>query len=511
MTIPLESLKQRIAKLINPEWYVELFAIALERSNGNASNAFEIADGVYKEMPRAPKQEDSAKLQKPLVKPSRLSKFYGEYRIKNGFTGKKEDSIGRTQCYTSGQHVACNTNSDSPTSSDASSSTPAEPKKSEREEWDGSIEQDAVDNLGHPRYVTSWDFYDNGGRPYHQHIYVVEGKYNPFPDDEDFNPITVFRWESLRSGNTTDSGEWTKDRNEALRGGRKYAEENHQEEPPEDEESEDEEFEDEEFQDEEFDDDKFEPSDEKHRKMEADARKIFESIDEKELAVLLGIPGKPGEFTISKSDVKKYKSPYPADGTPDEDAYGVTVSIQHPSLEECNRFVGIDADGKKFIKNEILVIKKEGRGGLGAQIFSSEVENAKKLGYSYIKTHAAGNYGSLMNGYYTWPLFGYDQDVKELRGSLLKRVSNTFPSAVSVQDIFDMDDIKLPDSAVAKIKENRWKLDDARKKPRKNLDKISGADWWLTFGGDLYDAKFNLEKESRSLACLKNYRESTKG
>ena len=54
MTVPLELLKRRIAKLSNPEWYVELFAIALEESKNDVSKAFIIADGAYKEMPSPP-------------------------------------------------------------------------------------------------------------------------------------------------------------------------------------------------------------------------------------------------------------------------------------------------------------------------------------------------------------------------------------------------------------------------------------------------------------------------
>lgn len=77
-----------------------------------------------------------------------------------------------------------------------------------------------------------------------------------------------------------------------------------------------------------------------------------------------------------------------------------------------------EATGKLIIDNESLFISKDARGkGLGASIFGRQVKAGINAGASAIQCEAARGEG--MNGYYTWPRFGYDAPIPEkLRATL---------------------------------------------------------------------------------------------
>lgn len=186
---------------------------------------------------------------------------------------------------------------------------------------------------------------------------------------------------------------------------------------------------------------------------------------------LLGIPS-GGKV----KDKFNHKMEHGLRGSPQNGAEGIMVEIEHPKLVNCERFMGIDADGEKFIHNELLEVKKEFRkSGIGSQLFADEVKNAAAKGFKYIHTEAAGYPGHTMNGYYTWPRLGYDETLESLnryKPALVEDIRNEFPGADSVLDVFDME---------------------------------GGREWWKENGDSLRNAKFDLAEGSRSRQVLDDY------
>lgn len=85
-----------------------------------------------------------------------------------------------------------------------------------------------------------------------------------------------------------------------------------------------------------------------------------------------------------------------------------------------------------------------------------------------------------MNGYYTWPRFGYDQSLTDPQGiepdvaSIYQEARNRFPDAKTVLDIFSTSE---------------------------------GRQWWKENGTDMLNAKFDLTSQSRSMTILGAYME----
>ena len=156
------------------------------------------------------------------------------------------------------------------------------------------------------------------------------------------------------------------------------------------------------------------------------------------------------------------------------------ISIRHPLLSEpAERTLGIDADGKKYIHNDLLKLKDKGKGP-GLKIFASQVEHAIRHGFDRIECHAAGGQGYKgdWSGYYVWPLYGYDQKISQLESGddeerkCAAGLRKAFPEAESILDL---------------------------------MDTPEGAKWWSENGTGLRDAVFDLKEGSRSLKVLRAY------
>ena len=302
-----------------------------------------------------------------------------------------------------------------------------------------------------------------------------------------------YRWTTRRH----DDGEWTLDRDQAVRDGEEYAEENHVE-PEEEEEEEEESPEYEDTGGDKFDVAKLPPP--KKRDVSLAGEKLSRSaarfevaagVDEGEVDALAGkvfggaspeenrralvaCLGMPDDATVRASRAGDYQTLF-SDDKPMRGAVGVRVSVDHPKMGRVFRFVGIDHEGRRFIKNEIVEIKPAFQGeGLGADIFAKQVEAAASEGIDYIATHAAGGPGEKMNGYYTWPRFGYDQrlDSPASVGRAFDEARARFPGAESILDV---------------------------------MSTKEGRDWWKDNGKDLYDAKFDLDPAGRSMAVMSAY------
>lgn len=235
------------------------------------------------------------------------------------------------------------------------------------------------------------------------------------------------------------------------------------------------------------------------KKVKAVAGKILPKAGPSEFASLIGAP----DDAEVKIEVHPNKF-FPV----------LKLTVSHPDFEAI-RYIGIDGEGKRYVKNDEFWVKDSAQGkGIGAEVFTNQVDNAKEHGFAYIKCHAAKNNprepSKPHNGYYTWPRFGYDQDIDSLEGQIrddkFKAIKNKFPDANSVLDIMatrtvDLGPIQLPD-ALNKLAN----LDRQLGKPEKTRTSVTGAEWWQIYGTDMEEAKFDLAADSRSMKVLTAYR-----
>lgn len=198
---------------------------------------------------------------------------------------------------------------------------------------------------------------------------------------------------------------------------------------------------------------------------------------------ITGLVGAPDDARVNVSEAGHYIPAYSDDVVSDamKDAVGVRVKISHPKMDRFGWFVGKDGDGERFMRLEIIEVKKAHQGeGLGADIIQQSIENAAHHGFNYINLHAAGdptNPDQQMNGFYTWPMFGWDENlesIEEHNPDLADRIRGAYPNAESVLDI---------------------------------VQTTGGRQWWKKNGGDLFAATFDLSEGSRSRQQLGAYLE----
>ena len=122
-----------------------------------------------------------------------------------------------------------------------------------------------------------------------------------------------------------------------------------------------------------------------------------------------------------------------------------------------------DPSGNLVCTNDSFVLDKTG-GGVGTKVFHDQVTELVKVGVDRIETLASKGEG--MNGYYTWPLLGYDGDLKQ---------GTKTPSSLS----------------------GAKRLSDVMKTQE-------GRDWWKT-NGEGVDVTFDLKPGSLSRKILSEY------
>ncbi len=166
---------------------------------------------------------------------------------------------------------------------------------------------------------------------------------------------------------------------------------------------------------------------------------------------------------------------------------GLHVETNHPDYEYSQEQIfGKDAYGMLYMTLEYFGLKKEAQGtGLGMKVFGAQLDNCRKAGVRYMKLHAAKS--ESMNGYYTWPRFGFDQTFAELakqdggaHRDLVKKIREEFPGTDSVLDL---------------------------------METKKGRDWWKANGVALKSARFNMTPGSQSMNLYTAYlkeRESAK-
>ncbi len=254
-----------------------------------------------------------------------------------------------------------------------------------------------------------------------------------------------------------------------------------------------------------------------HRE-EADemVRLLFEAADSPEdgYRSLASIVGAPDEADVTIVQVGRYKRLFIDDRQGPAD--GVRIKVDHPAFDRYSRFIGIDEMGKSFIRNEILEIKpavRKQQKGLGREIFTSQVEFAEDAGFEYIITHAAGSPSDIledgpnaMNGYYTWPVFGYNETLEEIEEDnedLANKIRQFRPDAESVMDIILTPEMSLTGDQIKQYRNILAGMDHAIGRPVKERKIITGKDWWLAEGDELQQAKFDLRPGSWSHYLLR--------
>jgi GNAT superfamily N-acetyltransferase len=141
---------------------------------------------------------------------------------------------------------------------------------------------------------------------------------------------------------------------------------------------------------------------------------------------------------------------------------------------DMSRSLDKEPDGKLVMNNVSFFISPEHQGkGLGMQIFAKQVQACLVAGVSRITcsagkdTSARTPVADQMNGYYTWPLFGYDAPLDDFT------LPPEFETAKTVQDLYD---------------------------------RPGGREWWYKNGDEL-KMHFDLKPGSRSLQVLNRYLE----
>jgi GNAT superfamily N-acetyltransferase len=127
-----------------------------------------------------------------------------------------------------------------------------------------------------------------------------------------------------------------------------------------------------------------------------------------------------------------------------------------------------DAAGKLYLKANTFFVAPEHQGkGIAREVFGRMVETGVRLGLDRFETFAMRDTQS--NGYYTWPLFGYDGPITR---SVKDRLPQSLRSSVKMSDLFATQE---------------------------------GIEWWQT-NGESIELTFNLAEGSLSRLRWAAYR-----
>jgi len=399
-------------------------------------------------------------------------------------------------------------------------------------DWDGTIDDDAVDRDWRDRELTrSWNHVDDDNNVWEQNIYVVPGTYDPYPDDLDSEAQDVWRWEERDSSNSeTAVGDWSTDRDQVVAEVNERADE--QDMPlPEEEEEEAEPVEDELDNLQAIVPAQAPPYERERLPVSQASVSLERGVSRQEVLDQLRklFPQAFHTGTSAEQEKAAYQALASLAGMPDDGrvtvlrvgedddvpgSWGLRVDGFHTHLDSAERFIGVDSQGRRYIHNLLLETADSAPKGVGLELFTRQVDNATAHGFDYIATWAAGGFGGGMNGYYTWPLFGYDQTIATLKvyqGSLGQKVAALFPDAETVQDIFDAPEVNLPPEEANNIRTKLSEFDKKRGRPERKREKITGADWWLVHGQSLNEARFDLRENSWAQYKLAKYLQKRKG
>ncbi len=158
-----------------------------------------------------------------------------------------------------------------------------------------------------------------------------------------------------------------------------------------------------------------------------------------------------------------------------QDGDSFVFEITHPWLEtSMERVLWRDADTGKLIlmwNEQFFLLPEWQRQGLGARSLAIQLSTARRLRIPFVGCLAAGRFDSAMNGYYTWPLLGFDAELDETD---IERLPPGLAHCTSLNELF---------------------LEDG------------GAEHWRRHGKPMA-VFFDLEPHSTSWAILTEYMEA---
>lgn len=144
------------------------------------------------------------------------------------------------------------------------------------------------------------------------------------------------------------------------------------------------------------------------------------------------------------------------------------VEMQHEYIEEYSLMFRRDLRGALYIWNDRIEKKRDAPKGVLLECHLLQVENAPQLGVERLELYAAGDRkDTRYNGYYVWPLYGYDAPLTNADRVLL---TPDLAETRTIQDIFA----------------------------------LGGNDWW-SHHGDARRMVFDLAPNSPSMKRFQTY------
>jgi hypothetical protein len=145
----------------------------------------------------------------------------------------------------------------------------------------------------------------------------------------------------------------------------------------------------------------------------------------------------------------------------------------------------------KYIHNSYFKISDDSAyKGHGAEIFKSQVDNAREEGYTQITTNAAKGTKANFNGYYTWPRLGYEQDnigdAKQWNYGI-NTIDQTKNIKQTCYDAFLAHKTKYGTHTISQL-----------------MSTPDGREYWKAHGFTV-NLKFNLKANSRDYKVLSEY------
>lgn len=219
---------------------------------------------------------------------------------------------------------------------------------------------------------------------------------------------------------------------------------------------------------------------------------IYQSLvkGDVDMATLVGAP--------DDSTIKYSRGPYEWDDEQEGVAPpSVVIQGSGPGITLMTREIVREPSGKTILINHELTTTKP---GLGRAILKNQVLAARKAGISEIRTTAAGGPGESMNGYYTWPRYGYDANIESIR--------NVMPSRDKIEKMqFQNTDIGKKAKAKMLAKHDTLDALQTKFKAKSILDVMAtqeGRDFWKANGFG-FEGTFDLSEGSRSNKVLDAY------
>lgn len=119
--------------------------------------------------------------------------------------------------------------------------------------------------------------------------------------------------------------------------------------------------------------------------------------------------------------------------------YGVEVGFSHPAFKQLVRAFGVDADGKRFMRNLSTEISDDYKGqGVSTKVILSQIKQAIASGINYIANDSVTNSETGKVGGNVWFKLGYNatlEDIHKQSPAYARKIADNFPDAVDLLDV----------------------------------------------------------------------------